>query len=613
MAYDDTGWFGSKIAKAVGKAAKGVAKVAAAPVTHAVSAASAIAHGQNIGKSLVNYVKADLATVKQVAPYVQTVASFVPGIGTLVSVGIGGVSAAMQGKSITEIGKSMATGAIPGGPIVAAVAMTAANAVAAGVQGQNIAKAAANELVSHAANMIPSPQLAQVLKDATRDALNGKNVLRSVKGAAIQQAIAQIPDGAARDAARAVVSGKSPAQVITAGGAKLLGQVAAKGSPATASLLQTVQVAAKQVPPSLTVPVRQVNMRPTLAPSPRAARPALPFRAPIVRSLQSPFSVPMGVIHRPVTGRARMFLVNRAGRIGRDVSGLTPDGKWLVQAGDTGSSIAKALTGNANRWTELKAANPAVMKKASAADIAKYGFPMPYAGNVINLPAGWVTATVVPTPVPVSTPVPVPSGAPMGQPVPTVVLQNLPTVLAPSGDTAAQAQARVILAVWGKSDGAATAGLSDYGGVSEIGATSWSARDKLMAASFERWWNTSFRPSAPFVQTPGDWNQALADGLHTWSEAKAAQVLPGVTLPVPAAASIPEVTPAQTSNTIPASGGTPAIQLPGITITAPAQQPAQPAPQSSEPTGFAAWWTNNKGAAIPGLVGLAATIGAKYI
>jgi hypothetical protein len=70
---------------------------------------------------------------------------------------------------------------------------------------------------------------------------------------------------------------------------------------------------------------------------------------------------------------------------GCGISGLglsaTPTYKW--QAGDTGTSVAKALTGNGSRWTELATANP-------SHKCTQYGF-CAKAGDVVTLPASWVS------------------------------------------------------------------------------------------------------------------------------------------------------------------------------------------------------------------------------
>lgn len=70
---------------------------------------------------------------------------------------------------------------------------------------------------------------------------------------------------------------------------------------------------------------------------------------------------------------------------------------YIVKAGDTGSSIAKAYTGNPNRWPELVTVNP-------GSKDARYGFKA-NVGQRINIPASWpagipviVSAPAVPPP-----------------------------------------------------------------------------------------------------------------------------------------------------------------------------------------------------------------------
>lgn len=81
---------------------------------------------------------------------------------------------------------------------------------------------------------------------------------------------------------------------------------------------------------------------------------------------------------------------------GCGVAGLglsaTPTYTW--RAGDTGTSVAKAITGNGSRWTELAAANP-------SHKCTQYGF-CAKAGDVVTLPASWVAAAA-PAPAPAGT------------------------------------------------------------------------------------------------------------------------------------------------------------------------------------------------------------------
>lgn len=59
---------------------------------------------------------------------------------------------------------------------------------------------------------------------------------------------------------------------------------------------------------------------------------------------------------------------------------------YVVESGDTGSGIAQKVIGDASRWRELKAANPAV---AARPDPHGWGL-VAYPGDRLNLPASWV-------------------------------------------------------------------------------------------------------------------------------------------------------------------------------------------------------------------------------
>lgn len=72
---------------------------------------------------------------------------------------------------------------------------------------------------------------------------------------------------------------------------------------------------------------------------------------------------------------------------------------YTVRSGDNPSKIAQALTGNANRWTELVAANVPPKKKAANGNFATLN-----AGEILKIPASWPNATglIAPAPSPSS-------------------------------------------------------------------------------------------------------------------------------------------------------------------------------------------------------------------
>jgi hypothetical protein len=79
-----------------------------------------IASGKRIDKVALNHLKRQVKAVKAVGPYVQTVISFVPGVGQGISAGIGAGLALADGRPIDQAIIEGVKGAIPGGPLAAA-------------------------------------------------------------------------------------------------------------------------------------------------------------------------------------------------------------------------------------------------------------------------------------------------------------------------------------------------------------------------------------------------------------------------------------------------------------------------------------------------------------
>jgi hypothetical protein len=76
-----------------------------------------IGRGKRLDKVVLSDLKRTTADAKEVAPYVQAVIGFVPGIGTAASAAIGAATALAEGKPIDEIMVSAVAGAVPGGGI----------------------------------------------------------------------------------------------------------------------------------------------------------------------------------------------------------------------------------------------------------------------------------------------------------------------------------------------------------------------------------------------------------------------------------------------------------------------------------------------------------------
>jgi hypothetical protein len=106
------------------------------------SAASQLLQGRRIDHIAVDQFKSAVSNVRTLAPYVQTVISFVPGVGTGLSAGLGGALALAEGQTITQAMEAALKSSIPGGPLA-----QAAFSVASGVmQGKPIDQIAINAL-----------------------------------------------------------------------------------------------------------------------------------------------------------------------------------------------------------------------------------------------------------------------------------------------------------------------------------------------------------------------------------------------------------------------------------------------------------------------------------
>lgn len=185
-----------------------VVKAAVAPI----NTVAALAQGQPVAQVMIDNFKAQVGAIKAVGPYVATVISFVPGVGTGVAAAISAGVALAQGKPIDEALEAGIKGAIPGGAIAAS--------------GYELAKKIAS----------------------------GENVGK----AALEAARAQLPAEAQKafDIGLAVVSGKQLQQAIAAGIASLapsevqqifsVGAKAIQSTPGLAAVIAPLSDAAKQ-------------------------------------------------------------------------------------------------------------------------------------------------------------------------------------------------------------------------------------------------------------------------------------------------------------------------------------------------------------------------------
>lgn len=517
--YSETGWFGSKLIKKVGKAvgsvAKAVTKLPGVSTAFApLRLVSDIAHGKNVAQSFVRQGKSVVADTRAALPVAASIVSVVPGAGTALGAGLSAASALSQGKSLAQIGQAAALGAIPGGQL-------ARSAVRAGIgiaRGQNVAKTLGREGIAYARQNLPGGELAQRGLNVALNVAQGRNVVRSIGREGIAYARSQVPVPSVPQNLRNVAS------TVTS---------RFPGVP-----MQISRLNLSRPPYGIPGSISPENVR-------RGVRQGLVgLTRPSVSGRVMP-GFQRAASFRPLAKNTRNWLVRGLPHMRSEVSGLSETGaQWIVESGDTGSKIALKLTGNANRWTELRSVNPKIMGRGADL-VKKYGFPI-YVGDLVNLPATWIKSTAQ---TPAASAPATPSAA------------TPPPVSMPGGDLAAQGQARTILAAWGKTDGSTEAGVPDYGSQAELMATSWTARDVLQGDSFANWWRRNGGP--PSVDN-GQWSDSLATALNNWAQQKANQVTNtaiasgGVVIPP-----VATTTPAPTQLTVPTVVSTPG-QIPNV-------------------------------------------------
>jgi len=613
---DVEGIFGD-IARGIGKAAKGVGKGIAAGARGAAKGASvvgsalhripvaggllggafnlavgspfamaaSIVSGARIDKAVLNHLKSQLANIKEVAPYVQTVLSFIPGVGQGISGAIAGALALASGAKLTDALLEATKGALPGGKL----SQMAFDVGKAAIQGKAIDEIALQALPI-------SAQQKQMLKQglaAAKDIAHGKNV----GSALLDNALKALP----ADAQKAIQIGmalghgqvlqavqtaatlnavqKAGAQAVGAG-AKVLGN--------TAVVRQVVNVAnqgqkqmnilgkggrdilqdAKRVLGSTPVraPISIVSGEVQRAMNHLRANPglaSLPLSQLAHRAGVSPataqralsmgkFGVPWKPLNNQATNLVRRMSPFASVRALTDTRGLSPDGLvYVVERGDYPGKIAKLLTGKENLWPALIAANP--QKPTVTSSIGKV-FKTLVAGEKLKVPPSWhVVSSTANAPPPGAAP---PADAP-------AVIVNDPA----RANTAAVLQSKALLVTWSKTDGAKTAGFQDYGTRPEDLSAQYGERDKFMGASFEIWSNANRGTNLP---TDGLLNDALASELRRWAEARTSLPLPA---PPPAAEEPPPVVMGQPSSPAPSAPAPVVLPtlpgLPPIAVTLP--------------------------------------------
>lgn len=608
--YPDTaGLFSSighafkSVGKAIGKPLAAISKVVTAPITvptkfigkavshvpvlgtivnaanqialSPINVTQAVLEGGRIDRVMLDNLKQTLASVKTLGPYVQTVLSMVPGIGTGVSAAIGAGLALAEGKSITDAMLAGVKGAIPGGPL----AQSAFSVAQAAIQRKPI------DQIAIAALPI-SDQQKQLLTqgmNAVKDIAAGKNVAHSI----VDNAIKALPP----EYAKAVQIG------MAMGHAKSLQDALKTGATAAATtLLPTVT---KALPPSVINIANNVAKGLPLSPASVAelakhkitpaavlamAKGNLPTKIiGVANPMMSPFfkranSIPVINLGRQITRLSSVpSATNSVVRaIQRNPALLAQQTQAIANVMRTNAASVKdavnviAQKRNLLPWRSLNSTTVAFLRRhvpnapmmalrhghtniggldstGTTYIVEKGDSPwaitqkltgngnrwkelLPYnkdkkptldknvwVGEVINLPPAWQkpkpAALPAPTPALPSLPVPSPSIAPK----PDIIQQ---ATEAANAIIPGILQAKTILVAWGKTDGINQAGVSDYGQQAADLSTTMGPRDTLQLQSFQNWDNKTLNDG---LNVSGNLDAKTLQALQSWAAARAAQ------------------------------------------------------------------------------------------
>lgn len=152
----------------IGPALHGVLIIASGPFTFTQQ----VAHGANVSQALISDLRDKLQGVKEVAPYAQTVISFVPGIGQGVNAAIGAGLALAQGQPIDKALIAGVRAAIPGGP----AAKAAFDLTVAAASGDNMITAAGNVAIGNLGLPPEATQAAAQAFNVVYRAAKGENI-----------------------------------------------------------------------------------------------------------------------------------------------------------------------------------------------------------------------------------------------------------------------------------------------------------------------------------------------------------------------------------------------------------------------------------------------------
>lgn len=509
--YSDVGWFGSSLVKKIGSAVKSTVK-AVKYVGHAVS-----------------------PLVDKALPGIQQGLKMLGPMGMAASGALGTMKAALDGKSLKEIGLAAVIGSAPVG---------IDRAIQAGVRianGDNLMKIGLDELGSRFKLGSQALDGFNIAKKLLTKGNISKEVLAVARRNLLSEEQRRAFDTAVGGAAMAADKvGMPRVSTAFASSVKRMNKIAGTTGPRP---INTLPAPTKRRPVSLvSAPVRLALKHIQQTGGSPAAISKI-YGAPMNAMARARKFVPQPR-WRPISEAAQAFVLRHATHAplsalravsGRDTGALVEGGAvYVVEPGDNPSKIAKKLTGNAARYPELHKSNP--NKKIATSGPFKGSFAQLFAGERLIVPTSWRAA---------------PQPGPVVQTFPVLVTGSAPSPVAVDSSnvaTSAILQAKALLITWSKTDGLGQAGPSDYGVRPEDMSTAFGPRDTMVAMAFESWSN---RTRGTRLTADGVMNAELSDALRAWAEARSSLPVPAVSVPsapvlvpsVPAASPAAPVTP----------------------------------------------------------------------
>ncbi len=375
----------------------------------------------------------------------RTGVSFIPGVGTAVSAGLGALAAAGRGASLSDMALEAAKSAIPGGPAVKAAVDIGLGAM----QGRNVS----DQVLEQVRSQLPGGELAKAAFDAATAIGKGQHVDQAAL-AAIQS---RVPGGeAGRQVFRQVVDTYNANK--TPGGAPVaFPHLPAPIQRLTATMQRMGRRAIKLPTKAIAreTGYNEMDCRRAMAAflNRSAGSPVVGWQnvgeldSMETAALREQIQVPIGdfdagemtfdkvkVVPKLNLKLPQDFvqkLYDQGGanikkallahgllaRVAQQTGELDGKGGWIIKSGDTGFGIAKKVTGDGNRWREIIPVNPGMSTytdKNGATQIKPWQI-----GQRISLPPSWLgSATPLPAPLPIPTSIPtsLPSSIPTSLP-----------------------------------------------------------------------------------------------------------------------------------------------------------------------------------------------------